>query len=63
MARPRAADDFAAFRGRMEELKREREQAALDEDENPRRRLAEKLRTSVCRVGSGQPGKSGPASI
>jgi hypothetical protein len=26
MTRPRAADDFAAIRARMEELKREREQ-------------------------------------
>jgi hypothetical protein len=50
MAQPRAADDFAAIRARMEELKREREQArgedaeGLDERrwrvaEEPRRRF------------------------
>ena len=32
MARPRAADDFAAIRARMEELKREREQVERKED-------------------------------
>ena len=30
MARPRAADDFAAIRGRMEELQRERKKAVSD---------------------------------
>lgn len=33
MARPRSADDFAAIRARMEELQRERAQAAREEDE------------------------------
>jgi hypothetical protein len=33
MDRPRAADDFAAIRARMEELKRERERAARDGSE------------------------------
>jgi hypothetical protein len=47
MAGTRAADDFAAIGARMEELRREREQAVPDEDEKPRRRLAETLRTSV----------------
>ena len=32
MAQPRAADDFAAIRARMEELKREREQAKRPKD-------------------------------
>lgn len=32
MARPRAADDFAAIRARMEELRRERSQAAPDHE-------------------------------
>jgi len=31
MVRPRAADDFAAIRARMEELRRERLQAERDE--------------------------------
>jgi hypothetical protein len=35
MARPRAADDFAAIRARMEELRRERSPAPPSED--PRR--------------------------
>lgn len=33
MDRPRAADDFAANRARMEKLKRERERVARDGDE------------------------------
>lgn len=33
MDRPRVADDFAAIRARMEELKRERERAARDGEE------------------------------
>jgi hypothetical protein len=32
MARPRIADDFAAIRARIEELRRERNQAAHNED-------------------------------
>lgn len=32
MARPRAADDFAAIRARMEELKRDREQPERPKD-------------------------------
>ena len=31
MTRPRAADDFATIRARMEELRREREQASKNE--------------------------------
>jgi hypothetical protein len=33
--RPRAADDFAAIRARMEELRREREQLAAESKPNP----------------------------
>jgi hypothetical protein len=33
--RPRAADDFAAIRARLEELRRERAQAVADQDETP----------------------------
>jgi hypothetical protein len=35
MQRPRAVDDFASIRARMEELKREREQAERSADERP----------------------------
>ena len=35
MARPRAADDFAAIRARMEELRRERLQAMRGHAEEP----------------------------
>ena len=34
MTRPRVADDFAAIRARMEELRREREQAGRAEPED-----------------------------
>jgi hypothetical protein len=44
MAQPRAADDFAAIRARMEELKRERERAERHERTNARPKLAEELR-------------------
>ena len=38
VTRPRAADDFAAIRARMEELRRERARAPADDDDsaNPR---------------------------
>ena len=35
MTRPRAADDFATIRARMEELRREREPAAKKEGRDP----------------------------
>jgi len=35
VSRPRAADDFAAIRARMEELRREREMGAADPDARP----------------------------
>ena len=44
MARPRAADDFAAIRARVEELRREREGAVQGDDTSDRRpRDAERL--------------------
>jgi hypothetical protein len=43
MAQPRAADDFAAIRARMEEIKREREQAERPKDA---KRLDERWRVS-----------------
>src|SRR5215469_12157733 len=51
MAQPRAADDFAAIRARMEELKREREQPERSEDadfESWREQL--RARISTARV-------------
>jgi hypothetical protein len=57
--RPRAADDFATIRARMEELKREREaeekrakRAAVEEEKL--RRISEELRSRVFvfRVGT-----------
>jgi hypothetical protein len=35
MARPRAADDFAAIRARLEELRRERQPTPSSEDSRP----------------------------
>jgi hypothetical protein len=37
VTRPRAADDFATIRARMEELRRDRAPASDDEPQNPRR--------------------------
>ena len=58
MAQPRAADDFAAIRARMEELKREREQAARGEDagrlDERRWRVAEELRRRFVPPRRGQ---------
>ena len=39
MSRPRAADDFATIRARMEELRREREGAVQPAGESARRRV------------------------
>ena len=36
MTRPRAADDFAAIRARMEELRRENAQVSADDSAMPR---------------------------
>jgi hypothetical protein len=52
MARPRAADDFAAIRARMEELRRERSEGAPDHEiqsssaagRYPRNRASEQVR-------------------
>ena len=38
MTRPRAADDFAAIRARMEELRRERARAPADDDDSAKPR-------------------------
>ena len=48
--RPRAADDFAAIRARMEELKQERERAAGDGEERldeSRWRVANEMRRRI----------------
>jgi hypothetical protein len=37
MSRPRAADDFASIRARMEELRREREQSLSGQEGGPAR--------------------------
>lgn len=47
MAHARAADDFAAIRARMEELKREREQVERQERTDARPKLAEELRARI----------------
>ena len=51
MTRLRAADDFAAIRARMEELKREREQPERNEDQEDahvrRWRLGAELRARI----------------
>jgi hypothetical protein len=64
MARPRAADDFAAIRARMEELKREREQVQPSEDterlDERRWRVADELRAkALARRNCGHPGELG----
>jgi hypothetical protein len=60
MDRPRAADDFAAIRARMEELKREREreQAAYnspkERPDEKRWRTSDELRTRVTPRSNGR---------
>ena len=51
MVRPRAADDFAAIRARMEELRRER-QPRMESDEHPQptRQGADRTRTSKLQL-------------
>jgi hypothetical protein len=56
MARPRAADDFAAIRARMEELKREREQAEGGE-EAEERRWREEVRGRISTARVNRPGR------
>jgi hypothetical protein len=53
MARPRAADDFAAIRARMEELKRDREQPERGEDAEEKRWREEVRRRVTQRRGQG----------
>jgi hypothetical protein len=51
MKQPRAADDFAAIRARMEELEREKERAVRKPDGEPaarrRRQITEELEAQV----------------
>ena len=56
MVRPRAANDFAAIRARMEELQRERAQSARD---NALERTDEVYRRSSEPVGQPLPGHFG----
>jgi hypothetical protein len=56
MARPRAADDFAAIRARMLDLRRERQQATRGDTAE---RTPGKPSYSVSRV-PGQPGEPEP---
>jgi hypothetical protein len=50
MARPRAADDFAAIRARTEELRRERETIPPDEDGTDKARMAVMMRRRLQRL-------------
>jgi hypothetical protein len=50
MARPRAADDFAAIRTRMEELRRERETRPPDEDGTDKAGMALVMRRMLQRL-------------
>ena len=65
MTRPRAADDFATIRARMEELRREREWAKpreTDEQRNPSTQRGGGIRWPPSEIGEG-PGRvrqSGP---
>ena len=67
MNRPRSADDFATIRARMEELRREREQAQASEGDLPCDRPIPRARTDRWppREISEEPGRvrqSGPVS-
>jgi hypothetical protein len=56
VTRPRAADDFATIRARMEELRREREEAQATESDLPRDPLlhrARNLRWPPPELGAG----------
>ena len=55
MSRPRAADDFASIRARMEELRRERELSREDAMEPARRAYHQLIREAVSRFGTGNP--------
>jgi len=44
VSRPRAADDFATIRARLDELRRERESAATDDSDAERRARIERYR-------------------
>jgi hypothetical protein len=53
VTRPRAADDFATIRARMEELRREREGAQATESDLPRDHRARSLRWPPSEIGLG----------
>ena len=48
MTRPRAADDFAAIRARIEELRRQRAQAARDDPVEPSDQAHPRGRSAVA---------------
>ena len=50
MGRPRAADDFAAIRARMEELRREREPAPAESGDNGQAGRAQAERSRAARL-------------
>jgi hypothetical protein len=65
MSRPRAADDFATIRARLEELRREQEAAQTTEDElqsDPTERYAQNAHSSQreIRPAPGWARQSGP---
>jgi hypothetical protein len=58
MTRPRAADDFAAIRARMEELRREREHRRIDaeqQSESSPRPLHHRLASGDIKLQRGRP--------
>ena len=52
MSHPRAADDFATIRARMEELRRERDLSREDAMELARRAYRQLIREAVSRFGT-----------
>jgi hypothetical protein len=63
--RPRAADDFAAIRARMEELRREREGAEPSEKDgrrDPRTYRGRDVRWQASEISTG-PGRPIPPSV
>ena len=50
MARPRAADDFAAIRARMEEIQRERQPSSAEPEHNSETSRSEVDRKRAARI-------------
>ena len=50
MTRPRAADDFAAIRARLDELRREREQPRRTEPEDNREARVRRVPPEIARA-------------